>query len=307
MLPLQTLQRRAALIRTIRRFFLDRDFLEVDTPVRTPAVAPEAYIEPVAAGSWYVQTSPELYMKRLLAGGCPRIFQICKCFRQGERGERHLEEFTMLEWYRTESGYQDLMADCESFLNFLAREYTDLPGVTDQGSALLAGSQRIDLTPAWERLTVAEAFARYSPISPAEALASDRFDEILCRHIEPRLGRDRPTLLHDYPAELGSLARMKSSDPGVAERFELYINGLELANGFSELTNVAEQRQRFEQERVKIRKQGREPGPMPERFLAALKNMPKSAGIALGVDRLLMLFLDTARIDDVVAFVPEEL
>ncbi|MCF6290307.1 MAG: EF-P lysine aminoacylase GenX [Desulfobacterales bacterium] len=307
MLTFQTLQRRAALIRAIRCFFLDRDFLEVDTPARTPAPAPEACIEPIPAGSWYLQTSPELYMKQLLAGGCPRIFQICGCFRQGERGERHLEEFTMLEWYRSESSYQDLMADCESLLNFLARECASFPGITGRGSALLVGGQRIELSPPWERLTVARAFARYTTSAPVEALASDRFDEILCQEIEPRLGHGRPCLLHDYPAELGSLARLKSSDPGVAERFELYINGLELANGFSELTDPGEQRRRFELEREKIRAQGREPGPMPERFLVALQDMPESAGIALGVDRLLMLLLDTGRIDDVVTFVPEEL
>ncbi len=220
---------------------------------------------------------------------------------------RHLEEFTMLEWYRSGSSYQELMTDCESLLNFLARQCADLPGVTDRGSALLAGGQRIDLTPAWQRLTVAEAFARYTTTSPAAALASDRFDEILCQEIEPRLGQGRPCLLHDYPAELGSLARLKPGDPAIAERFELYINGLELANGFSELTDADEQQRRFELERKKIMDQGREPGPMPERFLAALQEMPESAGIALGVDRLLMLFLDTSRIDDVVSFVPEEM
>jgi lysyl-tRNA synthetase class 2 len=156
-------------------------------------------------------------------------------------------------------------------------------------------------------LAVAAAFERYGSLSMADALAAGRFDEIMGLEIEPRLGRPRPQFLQDYPAVQGALARLRPDKPWVAERFELYIAGLELCNAFSELNDPAQQRQRFETEMAARRAAGREVGPMPEKFLAALGAMPEAAGNALGVDRLVMLLTDRARIDDVVAFTPEEL
>ena len=294
------LRLRARMIQAIRRFFLERDFLEVETPLRIPAPAPESHIDAVASGEWFLHTSPELCMKRLLAAGFPRILQICKCFRAGERGDRHLPEFTILEWYRGGTDYRTLMDDCESLISYAAE-------ALGFGRAFSRAGRAINLSPPWERITVREAFERYTSTTAAEALASDRFDEILAAEIEPHLGGDRPVFLYEYPAELAALARVKEGDPGVAERFELYVAGLEVANAFSELTDAREQRRRFEEASRDRRLTGSPPYPMPERFLAALPQMPPSAGIALGVDRLAMLFADCGRIDDVVAFTPESL
>ncbi len=294
------LQQRAALIQALRRFFIDRDYLEVDTPVRLPAVAPEHHISPEPADGWYLQTSPELCMKRLLAAGIPKLFQICHCFRKGERGGRHLSEFTMLEWYRAGIDYHELMKECEELLLFA----TEALG---KGKRLNAAGNTISLDRPWQRITVSEAFARYAPYSMEQALADDMFDEAIVVHIEPNLGMERPTFLYDYPASLGALARLKKDDPTVAERFELYIGGLELANGFSELTDPEEQRARFAEARELIRQQGRDPGPLPEPFLKDLQRMPDAAGIALGIDRLAMVFAGAATIDEVIPFRPEDL
>ena len=300
MLDISRLRRRAAFIQAIRQYFINQDFVEVDTPIRIPAPAPEAHIVPEVSGSWFLQTSPELCMKRLLAAGSPPLFQICKCFRRSERGDRHLPEFTMLEWYRTGCDYLELMADCEQLLLFLADFF-------HMGNVIRVGGHTVALKPPWERLTVAEAFRRHAPQSLDQSLANGTFAEMLCIYIEPQLGIDGPVFLQDYPAELGSLARNKESDPNVAERFELYVGGIELANGFSELTDSVEQRQRFVQEQNTIQALGRRPGPMPENFLAALDQLEKAAGIALGVDRLAMVLWDVASINEVVTFIPEEL
>jgi elongation factor P--(R)-beta-lysine ligase len=296
----EALRRRARMIRAIRRFFQDQDFLEVETPLRIPTPAPESHIDAVASGEWFLQPSPELCMKRLLAAGYPRIFQICKCFREGERGDRHLPEFTMVEWYREGTDYRTLMDDCEALISLVARDL-GFDGIFPwQG-------REIDLGIPWDRITVQEAFMRYATMTAVEALRTDRFDEILACEIEPRLGVGRPVFLYEYPAELGALARVKEGDPGIAERFELYCAGMELANALSELTDAAEQRRRFEDASRDRRRRGSPLYPMPERFLAALPQMSPSAGIALGVDRLAMLLADKSRIDEVVAFTPESL
>jgi len=300
MIPIHGLHLRAVLIQALRTFFVDRGYLEVETPIRIPAPAPEAHIVPLTSEGWFLQTSPELCMKRLLAAGIPRIFQLCKCFRKGERGDRHLPEFTMLEWYAARSDYRDLMTDCEALLRHLA-------AAMDKGGVLEWQGRRIDLVPEWERITVAEAFHRYAPCTVEEALNQDQFDALLVEYVEPHLGMITPTFLCDYPAALGALARLSPDDPAVAERFELYVAGLELANGFSELVDSMEQRSRFLAEQEVIRSQGRDPGPMPEPFLVELAEMPPAAGIALGVDRLVMLFAGKDSIDQVVAFTPERL
>jgi lysyl-tRNA synthetase class 2 len=294
-----TLQLRAHVFQALRAFFAQEGFLEVETPLRIPAPAPEAHIATVPSGDWYLQPSPELCMKRLLAAGYHQLFQIAKCFRARERGDRHLPEFTMLEWYRAGCDYRALMEDCEALIGAAAAAAGRRGAIRWQGRS-------IDLSPPWERITVQEAFARYAGISSDEALAQDRFDEILVTEVEPHLGMARPCFLCDYPAALGSLARLKPGDPAVAERFELYVAGLELANGFSELTDAVEQRSRFA---AVVRDQARQGLrlPMPEPFLEALTQMPEAAGIALGLDRLVMLLADAATIDAVVAFPPETL
>ncbi|NTW06322.1 MAG: EF-P lysine aminoacylase GenX [Syntrophaceae bacterium] len=288
------------MISNIRLFFINNNFLEVETPVRIPAPAPEEHIEALPSGSWFLQTSPELCMKRLLAAGFPQIFQFCKCFRAEERGRLHLPEFTMLEWYVAGFDYQQLMSQCEKMIIDVANHL----GFT---GGLACKNRRINLAPPWERITVREAFEKYAPVTLDKALEQDRFDEILVEYIEPKLGMDKPSFLYDYPAPLGALARLKQSDPSVAERFELYIGGLELANGFSELTDADEQRHRF-LEAQKLREQKNYAAyPMPDKFLSALDCLPMSAGIALGVDRLAMIFAGAANIDDVVCFPPETL
>lgn len=290
------LMERARIIQMIRAFFIDHGYLEVETPHRVPGNAPEGYIEPVPSGAWFLHTSPELSMKRLLAAHYPRLFQICRCWRKAERGRRHLPEFTMLEWYRAQADYADLMGECEALLAMLAPSGT-----------LRWQSKTIDIRGPWERLSVAEAFTRYTTTTPQQVLADGRFDEVIAFEIEPRLGRDKPVFLTDYPAELAALARKKPDDPQVAERFELYIAGVELANAFSELTDPIEQRRRFAREEELRRHAGHPPYPVPEKFLAELTHMPPAAGIALGIDRLIMLLTDTESIDDVVAFTPEDL
>ncbi len=296
----KNLHLRAQVLQAVRGFFIQRQYLEVDTPVRIPAPAPEAHIDAVATEDWFLQTSPELCMKQLLAAGFAKVFQICKCFRSRERGRQHLPELTMLEWYKAGGDYTDLMDDCQKLIGVIVEQTTGNRSLSYQG-------QSIHLDPPWKRMSVEEAFGRYASMGPKEALAKNCFEEVMVNEIEPHLGAARPLFLYDYPAELGALARIKPENPMVAERFELYVAGLELCNGFSELTDPVEQRKRFEAEQ-KIRKSYHKPVyPMPQNFLTALNDMPASAGNALGIDRLVMLLADTTEIDDVVAFVPEEL
>jgi elongation factor P--(R)-beta-lysine ligase len=307
MLSLLELHMRAAFLRLVRSFFAGLGFLEVDTPLRQPVIIPERNIVPLQSGHWFLQASPELCMKRLLAAGCEKIFQICPCFRAGERGSLHLEEFTMLEWYRTGADYYDLMADCEAFLRYIDENFRmEFSDHRPLSTSVFYGAEAIDLTGAWERLTVAEAFSRYSPVTLEQALEKDRFEELLVENIEPHLGMGSPLFLCDYPAPLGSLAKLKSDNPEVAERFELYLAGIELANGFSELTDGCEQRQRFNDELKYIHENGGK-GGIPEHFLHALDNLDRAAGIAFGLDRLLMLMLGKNTLAEAVTFAPSDL
>ncbi len=288
------LEQRARIVQTVRAFFIEQAFLEVETPQRIPVNAPEAHILPVMAQDWQLQTSPELAMKRLLASGYDNIFQICRCWRAEERGRRHLPEFTMLEWYRAHVDYRALMNDCEALFRTLLPE-----------GRLSYQGREIALDQSFERLSVTEAFRRYTSTDPERALQEDRFDELLAFDIEPHLGRERPTFLYDYPAELAALARTRPDNPALAERFELYIAGIELANAFSELTDPAEQKRRFSADAMTLSEKSSRPVRLPEPFLAELTGLPESAGIALGIDRLVMLLTDAERIDQVVAFPPE--
>jgi len=296
----QILQRRAEIIQAIRSFFIEQGFLEVDTPLRLPCPLPESHIDAEEAGDWYLQTSPESLMKQLLAAGYPKIFQICKCFRKNERGRKHLPEMTLLEWYESGVGYMDLMVQCEEMIRFVACK-------AGCGDAIIYGSHTIHLNDSWERLSVVDAFTRYAGLSMREAISRDRFDECMAFQIEPELGLKKPVFLYDYPVEKGALARVKPENPLFAERFELYMAGLELCNAFSELTDPVEQEARFKKENAFRASQGKKTYPTPRKFLDALSNMPEAAGIALGVDRLVMLFTDSSEIDAVTSFVPEDL
>lgn len=294
------LKLRAIIIQSIRSFFVSRGFLEVETPLRIPANAPEEHIYPFRSGEMYLNTSPELCMKRLLSRGHGRIFQVCHCWRSDERGRRHIPEFTMLEWYRADSDYEDLMQDCEHLLHHVAESCISTNSICYDGITIVMDESFI-------RLTVRDAFAEYSDRSMDDAVRDGSFDEILVTKIEPSLIREKPVLLVDYPIEMAALARPKPGDRSVAERFELYAGGMELANGFSELNDPIEQRFRFLEANRKRISNGLPPLPIPEPFLKELASMPPSAGIALGVDRLVMLFTGATRIDDVIAFTPEEL
>ena len=296
----ENLRQRARLLQGIRQFFIGKGYLEVETPHRIPTPAPESHIDAVPSEKWFLHTSPELCMKRMMAAGYGKIFQICRCWREKERGSRHLPEFTLLEWYRAGADYQSLMDECEDLIGFAAQAVDAWPTMNFRGC-------EIDLSSPWERISVNEAFQQYTRISMTEALKKDLFDEAMVQEIEPKLGIRKPTFLYDYPAERGALARLKKAEPGLAERFEFYMGGLELANGFSELVDSEEQRKRFQVENQNRQSLGKSIYAMPDKFLAELDDMPVSAGIALGVDRLVMVFLDAETIDEVVAFTPEEL
>jgi len=294
------LRLRALMVQAIRDFFVRKGYLEVETPVLIPAPAPELHIDAVPAKRGFLQTSPELCMKRLLATGYGRIFQVCRCFRRGERGDLHLPEFTILEWYRAHAGYKDIMSECEAMIQFVAQDLGLLQKIHYRGKT-------IDLSGRWERITVHEAFDRHASLPLDEAMEKGRFEACMVEEIEPHLGSPKPTFLCDYPASMAALARLKPDDTRLAERFELYMSGVELANAFSELTDPGEQRARFQREKERREEQGKEAYPFPGKFLDALALMPDAGGIALGIDRLAMIFSDSATIDEVVTFTPEEL
>jgi lysyl-tRNA synthetase class 2 len=270
--------------------------LEVETPLRIPSPAPERHIDPEPSGNRFLITSPELQMKRLVAAGYERVFQICRCFRRGERGSRHLPEYTMLEWYRTGARLDALMADCEALLVGAREAVGDSP----PGNALEAG---VDFAPPFERMEVQEAFSRFAGWRPGALPDPHRFDRDLVDKVEPALPGKRPVFLVGYPRSMASLARIDPADDERAERVELYAGGLELANGFCELTCAVEQRERFERESAERAAAGKTVAPLDEYFLEALaQGLPEAAGMALGIDRLVMLLTGAREIDEVVAF-----
>jgi lysyl-tRNA synthetase class 2 len=207
---------------------------------------------------------------------------------------------TLLEWYAVGWDYRDLMHQCEQLIGFVADRL-------DLGRQLVYQGTAVDLTPPWQRLSVDDAFQRFGGMTARQALEAGCFDDVMGLDIEPQLGLDRPVFLYDYPAACAALARCKPDDPSLAERFELYIAGVELCNAFSELTDPLEQRDRFEAEHRARQSQGRQAYPSAESFLQSLENMPAAAGNALGLDRLAMLLANATRIDEVVAFTPDEL
>ena len=289
---------RSRALHATRSFFHARGFLEVETPVRLRAPALEAHIDAEPSGDGWLRTSPELHMKRLLAAGYEQIFQLGPCFRRGERGDRHHPEFTMLEWYRAHADYTDILADTKALLTHLLEALGD----RTPPARLSYQGHCIELLPRWERVTVREAFLKWAGWDPVAAWDEDRFNLDLVEKVEPALPRDVPVVLTDYPAPAAALARRKPDDPAVAERWELYIGGLELANAYSELTDPVEQRARFAEAAAARRARGKEVYPLDEAFLSALEKMPPSGGIALGFDRLIMLLADAPTLDAVVAF-----
>lgn len=325
----QRMQTRARIAKAIRAFFDERDFLEVDTPIALTAPAPEPTIEAPTVyfrdghgqcHQRFLQPSPELPMKRLLAMGFANIFQIAPVFRDGEVSPTHRPEFRMLEWYRSHTDWHILRHDCMALLQHVARAagHTSLQW-TYQG-------RNIDLTQPCDQMTVDDAFRAHAGFSILDALDhatlrkqlsqlqihfhpddswDDLFHRIFLTRVEPALMQRQgpPLLLTHYPAPLAALARKCPDDPRVAERFEMYLGGLELANGYGELTCPHEQRQRFLQDQSIRQARGMHHYPLDERFLHALESFPPTAGIALGVDRLLMILLDVPDIE-ATAFIP---
>jgi lysyl-tRNA synthetase class 2 len=325
----QRLEARGRIIAAVRAFFAEAGFVEVDTPALQVSPGLEPHLQafrttlhdPLTgeARTRYLHTSPEFAMKKLLAGGMERIWQLAHVFRDGERSATHHPEFSMIEWYRAGASYTELMDDCETLL----RRVQNAVG----GAAFTWRSENADTRKPWQRLTVAEAFERYAgvdllatlsePEQPDAALlaaAAARaevtphpgddwetlFFRIMLDRIEPRLGIGTPTILYDYPLPQAALSRRKPDDPRLAERFELYVCGLELANGFGELTDAAEQRARFEADQAKKQALYGETYPIDEEFLAALEHgLPECAGIALGFDRLVMLATGAGDIEEV--------
>lgn len=288
------LERRSLILNGIRAFFLKQGFIEIETPLRVPAIAPEQFILPFTSEGWYLSTSPELQMKRLLSADYEKIFQICHCFRKDEKGRNHNPEFTMLEWYRAKSDYENVIHDTQQL-------FLDLSTNLGNGMTLNYQNRIIDLSLPWPRITVREAYLKWAGWDPVANFEGQRFDDDMVNRIMPNFPLDRPIIIMDYPSECASLARLRADDARVAERAEIFIGGLEIANGYSELNDVREQTTRFKHE-IDVMRQSGKPAVLPEKFLAAISGMPECSGIALGVDRLIMLFCDTNSIDDVIAF-----
>jgi len=294
------LEIRSLVMQAIRDFFTLHHYLEVETPIRSPEIIPEAHIDPITTEECYLQASPELCMKRLLSKGFDKIFQVCKCFRRNERGSHHLPELTMLEWYTKDNTYLDLMDQCKELIKFIAASL----GLENQ---IKYQDRIIALDKQWQKITVEQVFEIFADKSLDKALKDNSFDEIISFQIEPCLGNQTPAFLCDYPASLASLSKLKPENPEYAQRFEFYIAGIELANGFTELIDPVEQKLRFEKENHIRLLKNMQPFSMPYKFLKDLETMPECAGIALGIDRLVMIFCNTDSIDDVVAFTPESL
>ncbi len=290
----ETLQFRSRVLQALRRFFIDREFVEVETPVRVPAPALESHIDAEPSGGWFLRTSPELHMKRLLCRGIPRLFQMGPCFRRGERGDLHRPEYTMLEWYRAHADYHAILTDTIDLMRFLV-------GNLGVGPQLVVGEHPVDLEADWHRVSVRDAFREYAGWDPFEEFDADRFDLDMANRVEPALPTDRPVILMDYPSPCAALARLGAN--GAAERWELYMGGVELANAFSELIDPDEQLQRFEQCRIERQEAGREIYPLDMSFIDALRSgMPPSGGIAMGLDRLVMVLGNYPTINDVIPF-----
>ena len=315
---------RAGAVKTLRDFFDRRGYVEVETPALqiSPGMEPhltafETSLHDIAGTSRpvYLHTSPEFAMKKLLAAGMQRIFQLARVFRDGERSVRHHPEFTMLEWYRVGAGWRDLAEEAAEFVRHVC------------GPVARYNGQTCDLAQPWEFLSVQEAFERHAGVDLLETASdpqapdtewlrlsadgigirtaeTDTWEDIFFRiyldRIEPHLGIGRAIVLHSYPASMAALSRISPDDPRVSDRFEIFICGLELANGYGELTDAAEQRDRFAAMTAQRVSQGVRTYPVDEEFLAALESgIPDCAGIALGFDRLVMLAAGADRIEDV--------
>lgn len=311
---LEIYKTRLQIIKLIREFFWSQDFVEVETPVAVKYPGQEPYLNPLpvifhdpngAEHKFYLQTSPEFAMKKLLAGGFTKIFQICKCFRDFEQfGGNHNTEFTMIEWYRAPGTLGNIMDDTEALFKYVAAKL----GVNE----VECKGNRVKIDGKWERSSMREVWKKYLGVELNDFLTNEKmaelakskgcsvqadgpyedlFYKIFLNEIEPKLGMDSPVMIYDYPEQMTSLSRLSKNDPRYAERFELYIAGLELANAFGELTDAQEQKKRLESDKEKRNQLGKEIWPVDPDFISALESgMPEAGGIALGIDRMVMLF-----------------
>lgn len=336
----ETMEKRSRAISAVRAFFASEGFLEVETPTIVALPGMEPHLDPLqtevtrnggARFKAHLITSPEYAMKKLLAGGMTKIFELARAYRNGEPWDgAHNPEFTMLEWYRADADYTAIMADTERMVASVARAVTGSEIITYQG-------KRYDLSAPWPHMTVAAAMEKYAGIDLDRAIKdphwfrleatskgttvneSDTWDDIFFKiflsDVEAHLGEaangkpGRPVILYDYPRSMAALARIKpgNTDGRYAERFEAYIGGMELANAFSELNDPVEQRRRLDEERQERAKLGKPDHGIDEQFIEAVGQMPQAAGIALGIDRLVMLLTDTASIRDVLFFPASDL
>lgn len=309
---IEALKERAKLYQTIRTFFAERDVLEVETPIISQAGVTDVHLASVRAlrhiqgkqRIQYLQTSPEFAMKRLLASGSGPIYQICKVFRDDEHGRKHNSEFTMLEWYRPDFDLKDLMHETAELLQICLKHRFDeiRPMILSYKHAF---QDRLDINPLQANLKQLKDTARR--VGLTLDLGEDRLaymDLLFSHFVEPSLGFDTPVFLTDFPPEMASLAKVRIDEDGeqVAARFEVYIEGLELANAYDELLDAQTLRQRFEADNLERKQQGLTEMPLDEHLLEALPHMPACSGIALGIDRLLMIATENMRIDQVISF-----
>jgi lysyl-tRNA synthetase class 2 len=294
---LQVLRLRAKAMEAVRQFFAERDFIEVETPAIVPSPGLDFHLsafevrDSEGASVGWLATSPEYQMKRLLSGGAERIFQLCRSYRADEQGRHHEREFTMLEWYRAHASSEAIIRDTE--------------GLVAQVANTLGSPEAAALCPPWDRITVNEAFDRHAG-QVIDADDEELFFRVWAERVQPQLGGERPVVVTDWPASMASLAKLNEN--GTADRFEAFFRGIELCNGFGELTDAREQRRRFELNQAARSQAGLPVYPIDERFLQALeRGMPESGGNALGVDRLLMLLTGASSIQSVMPFPAEEL
>jgi EF-P lysine aminoacylase GenX len=337
---------REKVIQAIREFFLKQHFHEVETPLLVSSVIPESYLEVFETHlldrnrkkkRMFLTASPEASIKKLLVAGIGNCFEITKSFRNTETDSNlHNPEFTILEWYRVKATYEEIMADCERLLMFIYKKFRN-PKPKDSHATINYQGKTIDLSVPWERISVPEALKKYSnvsfneiaqqsnPMFPMELITrvarkkgyqvtdkntwEEIFNQIYLNEIEPHLGTEgKPTIIYDYPRPLAALSKIKSSDVRLSERFEFYIAGLELGDCYTELTDYEEQKKRFAEEINTIRQKNKIAVSPDNDFLQTIKaGLPECSGIAVGIDRLVMLFADAANVTEILFFPLEDI
>lgn len=322
---------REKILKLIRNFFTDKGYHDVEVPLLASSPIPESYLEVFQTElldvnrkprKAYLTPSPEIFLKKLLVAGIGNCFSLTKSFRNTETfSNTHNPEFTMLEWYRVDVDYKDLMSEIEELFVYIAEKIKGKLNITYQ-------KKFIDLSPPWERLSMVEAFKKYADINLIELMDEESmsvfvkkrgysveksntweqlFNQLYLNEVEPKLGRGKPTIIYEFPAVMAALAK-KAKDPRFSERFEIFIEGLELGDAYSELSDSSEQESRFKAEVTERKRLGKIDHPYDQDFIEALKmGLPTSAGMAVGVDRLIMLFADAKRIKDTLFFPADEM